>query len=63
MINSAELVIAELVISLSFYADPENYLSSSSGFAAQYDPDPSPVMRDKGKEARSTLDKLKKGKP
>jgi hypothetical protein len=28
---------------LSFYADPANWRSPSSGFALQYDPEPSPV--------------------
>lgn len=28
---------------LGFYADPRNWKSPSTGFAAQYDPEPSPI--------------------
>lgn len=52
---------------LHFYAEPSNYKSPSQGFAAQYDPEPSPIQRDKGKFARDVIVagtlELKKVKP
>lgn len=40
---------------LQFYADRNNYLSPSTGFAAQYDPAPSEVALDQGRRARDAL--------
>lgn len=52
---------------LHFYADPVTYKSPSQGFAAQYDPEPSPIQNDAGKRARevieaATLEVMKKKK-
>lgn len=41
---------------LQFYADPATYKSPSQGFAAQYDPDLSPIQIDKGKFAREVIE-------
>jgi len=41
---------------LRFYAKREHWLSSSSGFQAQYDPEKSPVDRDHGKRARELVE-------
>lgn len=40
---------------LAFYADAKNYSSPSKGFALQYDPEPAPVMVDRGARARGLL--------
>lgn len=40
---------------LRFYADAANWRSKSTGFAAQYDPEPSAVDRDRGARARQAL--------
>lgn len=40
---------------LQFYADRDNYLSLSTGFAAQYDPAPSEVALDQGRRAQDAL--------
>lgn len=45
-----------LEAALVFYADRENWQSPSSGFALQYDPQPSPVSRDCGIRARAAID-------
>jgi hypothetical protein len=47
--------IERLRRALAFYAEPGNWLSPSSGFALQYDPDPSPLDADRGELARLTL--------
>jgi len=39
---------ALLADALAFYADEQNWRSPSRGFAAQYDPEPSPIDRDRG---------------
>jgi len=41
-----------------FYADKENWRSPSKGFAAQYDPEPSPVEKDGGRRAREAMEKI-----
>ena len=46
---------ALLAEALAFYADSNNWRSPSSGFAAQYDPEPSPVQCDSGQRARRAL--------
>jgi len=51
---SAERIKA-LEEAVAFYADSKNWRSPSSGFAAQYDPSPSPVRADCGIRARNTL--------
>ena len=40
---------------LAFYANSENWQSPSRGFAAQYDPQPSPVSADRGARALAAL--------
>jgi len=40
---------------LEFYADAKNWRSPSSGFASQYDPEPAPMSRDCGRQARNAL--------
>ena len=56
-LSHTELV--ELVLrlreGLSFYARRANWQSPSTGFALQYDPEPSPVDRDRGTRARALL--------
>ena len=47
--------IIELETALSFYANKENYVTSSTGFAAQYDPAPAPIRVDMGSRAREAL--------
>lgn len=51
----ADLAQQRYAKALQFYADPKNWRSPSSGFAAQYDPEPSPVSKDAGKAAREAL--------
>ena len=41
---------------LAFYAEEKNWESPSSGFALQYDPEPSPINNDRGKRARGILE-------
>ena len=43
---------------LQFYADPQTYNSPSTGFAAQYDPEPAPIEKDNGLRARLVLQSL-----
>jgi hypothetical protein len=40
---------------LTFYGNRRNWLSPSTGFALQYDPEPSPLETDGGKRARAVL--------
>lgn len=40
---------------LAFYADPETYRSPTTGWNAQYDPEPSPIEKDKGERARKVV--------
>lgn len=47
--------IERLRAALFFYADKATYETSSTGFAAQYDPNPEPITLDKGKRARMAL--------
>lgn len=47
--------IIELETALAFYANKENYVTSSTGFAAQYDPAPAPIRVDMGSRAREAL--------
>jgi len=54
-LEEAEDRIVELEKALAFYAKPENWSSSSTGFALQYDPEPAPVQRDRGSLAMTTL--------
>jgi hypothetical protein len=37
---------------LEFYADPANWRSAAEGFALQYDREPSPIEKDRGRRAR-----------
>ncbi len=46
---------ALLTEALAFYGDPCNWHSPSTGFAAQYDPESSPIQRDGGQRARLAL--------
>lgn len=54
-LEEAEDRIVELETALAFYAKSENWISSSTGFALQYDPEPAPVQRDRGSLAMATL--------
>ena len=45
---------------LEFYADPANWRSPSEGFALQYDREPSPVEKDRGRRARRLVN-VRKG--
>jgi hypothetical protein len=47
--------VAELEMRLRFYATPENWTSPSTGFAHQYDPEPSVIEFDRGQMAREVL--------
>lgn len=40
---------------IQFYANPDNWVTPSKGFAAQYDPELSPVKADRGEKAREFL--------
>jgi hypothetical protein len=50
-----EEAIRQQTDALAFYANPDNWRSPSTGFAAQYDPEPSPVDKDQGERARVAL--------
>lgn len=52
-----------LISALRFYAKPSNWESPSTGFAAQYDPEPSPVDKDRGTMAVMALGLLESCKP
>lgn len=41
---------------LEFYANEKNWQSPSTGFVAQYDPEPSPIGQDLGAKARAALE-------
>lgn len=60
MADSAIVALADEVIkmrrALAFYANEENWLSPSRGFAMQYDPDKSEVQKDRGACARKALE-------
>lgn len=49
------VAVDELRAALAFYADRQNWMSPSTGFAAQYDPEPSLVKADWGAIARRAL--------
>lgn len=51
----AEREVARLRAALQFYADPLSYRSPSTGFELQYDPEPSPIARDRGRAAAKAL--------
>lgn len=44
-----------LTDALAFYANTDNWRSPSTGFAAQYDPEPSPVSKDGGQRAQLAM--------
>ena len=48
---------------LEFYANEENWKSPSSGYALQYDPEPSPLQKDRGGRAKMALMALKNNAP
>ena len=50
--------VDRLTTKLRFYAARENWMSPSTGFVAQYDPEPSPMERDRGECARRILEEL-----
>jgi len=52
---------SELLQVLEFYANQKNWQSPSTGFAAQYDPEPSPIDKDKGLMARLAIKSLEDG--
>jgi hypothetical protein len=43
---------------LEFYADPNNWITTSTGFSAQYEPTLPATHKDKGKMARKVLEVL-----
>ena len=47
--------LAALREALKFYATPANWMTPSTGFALQYDPEPSPISKDSGQRARAAL--------
>lgn len=51
----SDMVVEVLKGALAFYADPKNWVTPSTGFAVQYDPEPPPVQRDRGARAREAL--------
>lgn len=55
-IQALEKENGELREVLKFYANKDNWLSPSSGFMAQYDPEPSLIQKDRGKKAKEALD-------
>lgn len=48
----------KIIEAIKFYADENNYKSSSTGFVLQYEPVSSPIEMDKGKQARNLIRKL-----
>ena len=48
----------KMKIALEFYADKKNWETPSTGFAVQYDPEPSPVKKDNGFMASMVLESL-----
>jgi hypothetical protein len=56
-VRDHEARVEELEGALAFYATEKNWYSPSSGFALQYDPEPSPIKKDWGTIARATLSK------
>jgi hypothetical protein len=61
MVKVADLAVLlqshdDLKAALTFYARSANWQSASSGFALQYDPQPSPASQDCGIRARAALD-------
>ncbi len=55
--NSLTDKIKQLETTLEFYADKDNYTTTSKGFAAQYDPSPPEIQADEGQKARDMLNK------
>ena len=49
--------LSDMQAELSFYADERNWRSPSTGFALQYDREPSPIQRDRGARARALLNR------
>ena len=54
-IASLTAEIDRLRETLAFYADPDNWMSPSRGFALQYDPEPSPVHKVRHAKAAAAL--------
>ena len=54
-IASLTAEVERLRAELAFYADPDNWVSPSKGFAAQYDPEPSPVHKVRHHRAAAAL--------
>jgi hypothetical protein len=52
----------EAVDALLFYYNPKNWRSRSTGFAAQYDPEPTEIEADGGRRAKEALKKLQEYK-
>lgn len=55
LIKEFKTMNQDIVNVLKFYAAPINWKSPSSGFASQYDPEPSPADSDQGSRARVAL--------
>jgi hypothetical protein len=51
-------VALKVLEALEFYADKKNHVTTSTGFAVQYDPKPSAIHTDYGDRARSLLSLL-----
>ena len=50
------LGLVKILNVLSFYGLEKNYDTTSTGFAVQYDPEPSPIEKDHGKKARESIE-------
>lgn len=65
ILYAAPVDVEGLRKALSFYAEPKNWQSPSTGFALQYEREPSPVEKDRGKLASDAIaaspDTLKEG--
>jgi len=46
----------QVVKALQFYAEAKNWSTTSTGFAAQYDPEPRPIDVDHGAQAKAALE-------
>jgi hypothetical protein len=53
--NAYEAEIKKLRDALEFYALAKNWESPSTGFALQYDPEPSAISKDRGERALDAL--------
>ena len=56
MLAEIRQAVINMRAALEFYANPTNYVTTSKGFAAQYDPEPPAVTADRGERARRALE-------